>query len=604
MQGLLPLLSLLPLASAAMALHPGMPLLPPPPAPAPPASPTRPRLEPAHSGLPRRAEGSTVRVNGLAQQALWRWENGALWLPLELLEGQLGVSQRALSGQRLELQWFGHTLVVPASEQRSLDDEVAVAATPLLDAAGVGIRVQGRNLELTLPNQPIQAIRFRDQGISGRRVVFDLAAPAVVRSDDGQLLIGASANAEQLQQLQQIGLTPRQEGGWLRVLGQGERLSLGSPWRLVLDLPAADGGSATTTETPAPNPRLLALQRQGLQIERQQLLVQGRPVLMHSVRLDPRSVPLDLKPLRRADGMQGLSSLSQLARREDALVAINGGYFNRVNRLPLGALRDQGRWLSGPILNRGAMGWNPAELPRFGRLSLEETLIDANGQRWPVASVNSGFAQKGLARYTADWGNRYQPITGTEMAVLLREGRVQQRFELGSLSGGVPLQSGDVLVVARGGIQLPWMPGERLQLTSRPSDALGQKPFVLGGGPLLLQGGRVVLNGIGEGFSPGFLSQRAPRTLVASDGQELWLVTLQGVNHPGPTLLDAAVLMQQQGLQDALNLDGGSSTGLVLGDSHSVKGRGVAAAVHNGLGLVPREPAQSSPATPLAAGTR
>ena len=38
---------------------------------------------------------------------------------------------------------------------------------------------------------------------------------------------------------------------------------------------------------------------------------------------------------------------------------------------------------------------------------------------------------------------------------------------------------------------------------------------------------------------------------------------------------------------DALNLDGGSSTGLVMGGSHLVKGRGVAGSVHNGLGLVP-----------------
>ena len=120
--------------------------------------------------------------------------------------------------------------------------------------------------------------------------------------------------------------------------------------------------------------------------------------------------------------MQGLSSLSQLARQEEALIAINGGYFNRVNRLPLGAMREQGRWLSGPILNRGVAGWSAGELPTFDRLTLIESVADRSGQRWPIASVNSGYVQKGLARYTADWGPRYQPITGSEMAVLLRNG--------------------------------------------------------------------------------------------------------------------------------------------------------------------------------------
>jgi exopolysaccharide biosynthesis protein len=62
------------------------------------------------------------------------------------------------------------------------------------------------------------------------------------------------------------------------------------------------------------------------------------------------------------------------------------------------------------------------------------------------------------------------------------------------------------------------------------------------------------------------------------------------VNGPGPTLWETAQLLRQQGLVDALNLDGGSSTGLVVSNVQTVMGRGVAAAVHNGLGLVPRQP--------------
>jgi hypothetical protein len=152
----------------------------------------------------------------------------------------------------------------------------------------------------------------------------------------------------------------------------------------------------------------------------------------------------------------------------------------------------------------------------------------------------------------------------------------------------VPLREGDQLIVARGGVTVPWQPGDRLSLQSRPSSSVGQKSNVVGGGPLLLQNGRVVLNGSAEGFSSGFLSQAAPRTVIGSDGRQLWLITLQGVGNPGPTLMETALLLRQEGLEDALNLDGGSSTGLVLADVHTVKGRGVAAAVHNGLGLVPK----------------
>jgi hypothetical protein len=304
------------------------------------------------------------------------------------------------------------------------------------------------------------------------------------------------------------------------------------------------------------------------------------------VRLDPRTSPLALRPLRRPDGMEGLSSLGQLARSSDALVAINGGYFNRVRKLPLGALRENGRWLSGPILGRGAIGWEPRSLPRFGRLILQESLVDGNGRSSPLVALNSGWVQRGLSRYTPDWGGLYRPLSGGEEALRLRDGVVRERLDAVRLQAGVALGEGEMLVVARGGAQLPWGEGESLGLRSLASDPLGEASQVMGGGPLLLQEGRIVLDGGREGFSAAFLSQGAPRTVIGSDGSQLWLLTLQGLDGAGPTLGETALLLADLGLRDALNLDGGSSTGLVMGGTHTVKGRGVAGSVHNGLGLV------------------
>jgi Phosphodiester glycosidase len=590
MAGLLALLPLLPLAAA--------PPLPPPPPPPPQQAAAMGRWT-----LPQQGRGERVRINNLSQEARWLVDDGELWLPLELLEGQLGVSRRQGPSGALNLEWFGQHLRLPAERQRSLADEVAVPVAALLRPLGVSAAAQGGELLLTLPTKPVLAIRSRDLGSGSRRVVFDLLAPGLLRSGEGRLLLGVSASPSQQQQLDQLGLAPIQEGPWLSLRAEGPHFSLGEPWRLVLDLAATAPGTAGTAAPPRIDPRLTTLMGQGLTIERAMSSVGGRQVLLNSVRLDPRRVPLELRPLNRPDGMQGLSSLSQLARQEQALIAVNGGYFNRVNRLPLGALRDGGIWLSGPILNRGAMGWEPGNLPSFGRLSLQESVVDGRGQSWALTSLNSGYAQRGIARYTAAWGRTYQPITGEEMAVLLRADTVVERLEAGSLAGGVALRPGDQLLVARGGQQLPWQPGERLQLRTRVSHALGENPYVLGGGPLLLQGGQLVLNGGAEGFSSGFLSQGAPRTVIASDGAELWLITLQGVSDAGPTLLETALLLQQRGLREALNLDGGSSTGLVLGDVQTVKGRGVAAAVHNGLGLVPRGLSTKGGAGPAGSST-
>jgi len=355
---------------------------------------------------------------------------------------------------------------------------------------------------------------------------------------------------------------------------------------VVLDLPAAGNAAEARDSTPI-DPRLQALLGRGLKWDRQERQLPGGRMRITSVRLDPRRAPVVLRTLNRGDGMEGLSSLTELARSRDALVAINGGYFNRVRRLPLGAIKNQGEWLSGPILNRGVVAWEPHSLPRFGRLRLEESLVNRQGRTWPLMVVNSGYVQRGISRYTSAWGPYYRPLSGTETAALLRGGVVQGRLDSPTLAGGVALRPGDSLLVARGGAELPWSEGEALTLISRPSDPIGQASNVIGGGPLLLQDGRIVLNGMVEGFGAAFLSQGAPRTVIGSDGTELWLVTVEGVDQDGPTLQDTALLLQQLGLRDALNLDGGSSTGLVMGGNQAVRGRGVAGRVHHGLGLVP-----------------
>jgi hypothetical protein len=420
-----------------------------------------------------------------------------------------------------------------------------------------------------------------------------------VRREDGGLRLALVGSPEQLGRLGEFGLRGRQDGAELTLAAAAAAprrvFTLGEPARVVIELPAEPGaGAGSQAEPAAIDPRLQALLGSALQWERQVRPVAGGRVLITSVRLDPRTSPLALRPLRRPDGMEGLSSLGQLARSSDALVAINGGYFNRVRKLPLGALRENGRWLSGPILGRGAIGWEPRSLPRFGRLILQESLVDGNGRSSPLVALNSGWVQRGLSRYTADWGPFYRPLSDGEQALRLREGVVRERLDAARLQGGVRLEAGEVLVVARGGTPLPWNEGEPLAVRSTASDPLGEASQVMGGGPLLLQDGRIVLDGSREGFSAAFLQQGAPRTVIASDGSRLWLITLQGLEDAGPSLAETAQLLAQLGLRDALNLDGGSSTGLVMGGAHTVKGRGVAGSVHNGLGLV-LEPGTGSP---------
>ena len=267
---------------------------------------------------------------------------------------------------------------------------------------------------------------------------------------------------------------------------------------------------------------------------------------------------------------------------------MNGGFFNRVRQLPLGALRVDGIWLSGPILNRGAIGWTPGNKLLFSRLRLDQSMQVNGGRRWGLGFLNSGYVQRGLSRYTRAWGPVYRALSGEERAVTVRDGVVTEQLDRAALNRGVPLAAGTSLIVSRAGAPLPARPGDQVSINLRSSSPVGNQPNVLAGGPLLLNNGQVVLKGRQEGFSAGFLSLAAPRTVVAQDATKVWLMTLKGANGSDPTLLETTLALRQLGMLDALNLDGGSSTTLLAANRTVMTGRGVTPRVQNGLGLVRR----------------
>ncbi|QNJ02055.1 phosphodiester glycosidase family protein [Synechococcus sp. PROS-U-1] len=539
--------------------------------------------------------GDEVLIGRERSKAVWLWRGSntateELWLPLELLESRLGFRRVArIDGEALE--WFGRTVALASLETRSLGDEVGLEVSDWLTEIGVTTQVNGSSLTLRLPTPTVNNLR-RGKGSTADRLVLDLNGPALVQQLNGDLLLELKVSPSQKRQLKAWGLAPQQRrDGGLVLQGQATKLrslSLSSPWRLVLDGVRVGGRrQPPSARLPLSNPTVAALLRRGFVLEKRTIKVGVKPIQVFRAGGDLSRLGITLQPLAKTEQQQGLQFLPQLSQPAGALVAVNGGFFNRINQLPLGALRREGVWLSGPILNRGVIAWGSSGDLQFGRLRLDQTLQVNNGRRWDINTINSGYVQKGLSLYTPAWGPRYQALSGEEEALLIRGGRVEATFEQTNLQRGISIPQDAELVVARGRTPLPARPGDRILVRSRASSSLAQQPNVLGGGPLLMQNGRVVLNGRQEGFSPGFMSLAAPRTVVAQGQSGQWLMTLRGASGSDPTLVETALAAQQLGLRDALNMDGGSSTTLVVAGQTVMNGRGSTPRVHNGLGLIP-----------------
>ncbi len=304
--------------------------------------------------------------------------------------------------------------------------------------------------------------------------------------------------------------------------------------------------------------------------------------------VNPKTPGIKLQPLwGGGSALVGINPLSTMAQSNQVAAAINAGYFARDRQTPLGAIRRDGTWMSSPILNRGAIGWNSQGQFKVGRLMLQEALVTSQGTTLTLVSSNSGLPQKGIARYTPLWGSSYTPFLENEQVITVVNDQVQSLLPVGKTA--IPIPSNGYLLVLR---SIPassdLAPGTQIRYQARPSlpefEAL---PNIVGGGPLLVDSGRIVENAIAEQFSPKFSIQSADRSGIGqtANGTVLLAATHNRIGGAGPTLREWALIMQQLGSVNALNLDGGSSTSLYLGGQLLDRHPKTAARVQNGIGV-------------------
>ncbi len=315
----------------------------------------------------------------------------------------------------------------------------------------------------------------------------------------------------------------------------------------------------------------------------------GQQFPLSILELDPQKV--SLRPIFGQANVVGSSPIGTIANSNGAAAAINGGYFNRNTRQPLGAIKVGGKWLSSPILGRAALGWQERGGWQIGRLSYSEKITSSRGQ---VINnlLNSGLSQGAVGRYSIDWGNTYQPLTNNELILTVQGGRVQQVTSEGAASAAVsvsiPRRDG-YLLIGRGGALADWAVGTTVQIAANSSPAgFDRLPNVLGAGPWLVQQRQIVLDTTAEKFGSGFGPQSvAARSAIAINAQgKLWVVSaLDRVGGKGPTLGELAKMLQEMGAVDALNLDGGSSTSLFLGGQLVNRSPATTAKVNSGLGI-------------------
>jgi hypothetical protein len=553
-----------------------------------------PTLAQASVPLQLTQQGGQISINGRSVPAAWSQRQQNIGISDAGLMQAFGVD--LLSTQDAAQQpigWFSDSqassLVLPTwltGQYRYLD------ITELSQKFGWQVQPRGSLLQISTPLAQVVSLRQGRQSWGDRLVVdLDRPTPWQLTEQRGEAVITIDARVDPAT-LRSFRPRSGNQLGAVRVETAGDRTiirlaiprylrprvwSLNNPNRLLIDVRADSMPEQDIVWAPG-----VRWQQQMVALGRSQF-----PVI--TLDIDPRQPGVMLKPI--FGGAVGTASLFTTAQRTQAAAAINGGFFNRNTQLPLGAIRAENRWISGPILNRGAIAWNQSGEITIGHLTLQETVATSTGQQFPIFSLNSGYVGAGLCRYTPEWGANYTSILANEVVITVRDNQVVDQRRTGAAGQTrLPIPTDGYLLVARadGDMAKALSPGTTVQIrsTTQPSE-FDRYSEVMGAGPLLVKNRQIVLNARAEGFSTAFIQQSAPRSIIASTAAgHLALIAIhERMNGLGPTLAETAQIVQQMGFVHALNLDGGSSTTLYLGGQLLDRPPSTAARVHNGIGL-------------------
>jgi len=288
----------------------------------------------------------------------------------------------------------------------------------------------------------------------------------------------------------------------------------------------------------------------------------GEPLRVQAVRANLkegwrlRLEPADFSALKRTGTLA-------MATRAGAAVAVNGGYF-AWQGAALGAVKIEGEWIRLPWKSRTALGLGPAGITMIESLQGNATVWVAN-VKIPLASLNGFPVADGATVLTPRFGSSYA-LKANEIAMVVEGGRIVTRIA----AGNVPILKGGWTLVLTGTAITAFeaaIPGQTAGFSVATTPATWEGyPTILGAGPRLLRAGKIETTEVAEEFRRDVIKQ-GPRTAIGIDKDGNFLLVVVDGRQPhsrGLTLPEMAQWLLDLGAVDAINLDGGGSTTLVV----------------------------------------
>ncbi len=316
----------------------------------------------------------------------------------------------------------------------------------------------------------------------------------------------------------------------------------------------------------------------------QSLVDPAGPIAVYLLRLEPARVRLDAG-LSNGEVMEA-ERVADIAARYQAIAAVNAGFFNVRNGEPAGVLKVAGELVSDNTVTRGIV----AIRSRMGRkleLQFDQATVRMNltfkiagrDRSLPIDGVDTTRERGKLMLYTPSYhAHTDTAANGVEWVLAGKPLRV---VEIRRDAGRTPIPR-DGAVLSYGGLDLPedlaaLAVGTRVTPATAwktvhglSSKRLDEADHVVNGAGLLKRNGTAVTNWreVENLAALTFVDVRHPRTIVGVDRRGfIWLIAIDGrqpTHSVGMRFDELVKLCDRLELTDALNLDGGGSTTMVV----------------------------------------
>jgi len=275
------------------------------------------------------------------------------------------------------------------------------------------------------------------------------------------------------------------------------------------------------------------------------------------------------------------SAMNSTAGRK-VLAAINADFFSFKTGFPVGNQVSDGKFVVGVTSQRSHIAFDTGKRPFIEHFRLRGVIVDKDHNSYPLAAVNQSYFGDSASFFTSYWidssnanASRFNAVlklisdtwsVGDTMQFIVEhatyppQGQVQARQAIVSLAKEragreftANLSVSDTLAVV-------------LDLVPR----IPALAHVLGGGGrLLLDGKAMVMENLEyDKLHSDFITRRHPRTFVGfnRDSTLLYLCTVDGrqASSLGMNFEEMAEFCRSVGMWNAVNLDGGGSTTMVV----------------------------------------